>query len=86
MDNKTSLKLALFGIQNGAVWVAEDAFVTRQDDDILVEKWVGQRLVSILVRPTSLGSLDVLWSGLNKVAGETAWPPASSPAVMLRRT
>lgn len=85
MDNKTRLKLALFGTQNGAVWVAEDAFVTRQDDDILVEKWVGQRLVSILVRPTSLGSSDVLWSRLNEVATETALPPASWPGAVHRR-
>lgn len=65
------LNAALFGIKNGAVWVAEDAFVTRAADNILVEKWVGQRLVSILIRPASAGSPSSVWSRLNEVAMDT---------------
>lgn len=86
MSGKIRHEMALFGIRNGAVWVAEAAFVTRQDNDILVEKWVGQRLVSIRVRATSLESPDAMWSALSEVAVETAWPHASSPDAAHRMT
>lgn len=64
--------IALFGMRDGVPWVADDAFVTREGDDILVEKWVGARVVSILVRRASgTGPLAEVWSRLTELAGVT---------------
>lgn len=65
---KARLSIALFGMRDGAAWVADDAFVTRQGEDILVEKWVGHRVVSILVQRTSALRMADLWSRLAEIA------------------
>jgi hypothetical protein len=69
-DESKTRDIALFGMRGGVAWIAEDAFVTREGDDILVEKWVGHRAVSILVRRPSAASLADLWSRLLERAGD----------------
>jgi hypothetical protein len=78
MDRKSRLKAALFGIKAGVVWVAEDAIVTRQHGGILVERWVGQRHVSVLVRDDSTGTMRKVWEKLNEIA-ITDLPGNASP-------
>lgn len=68
VDRDSRLKAALFGIKAGVVWVAEDAILTRQNGDILVERWVGTRVVSVLVREDSTGTTRVIWEKLNELA------------------
>lgn len=68
MDRKSRLQAALFGIKAGVVWVAEDAIVTRQNGDILVERWVGARVVTVLVREDSTGINRAIWEKLNEIA------------------
>lgn len=65
---RTSRQLALFGITSGVAWVAEDAFVTRQGDDLLVERWVDHRLATILIRADSSGTTRMVWETLNEIA------------------
>lgn len=70
-DKRRARDIALFGMRDGVAWVAEDAFVTREGEDILVEKWVGHRVVSILVRrPTGAGWMAGVWSRLRELAEE----------------
>lgn len=70
-DESKARAIALFGMRDGVAWVAEDAFVTREGEDILVEKWVGPRVVSILVRrATGAGWMAAIWSRLTELAGE----------------
>lgn len=59
---------ALFGSKGDVVWVAEDAFVTRINCDVLVERWIGSRVVSIIVSEASDGLMGIIWSKLNKIA------------------
>lgn len=62
--------IALFGMRDGVAWVAEDAFLTREGEDILVEKWVGHRAISILVRRSSAAALADLWLRLVEMAAD----------------
>lgn len=73
MDSRKRLDLALFGIKDGVVWVADDAFVTRSAGDVLVEKWVGSRLVAVLVRQEGTGMMQSIWAKLNEVAVDARW-------------
>lgn len=66
--SRTSHELALFGIKSSVAWVADDAFVTRQGDDLLVERWVDRRVAAILVRADSRGSMRIIWEKLNEIA------------------
>lgn len=59
---------ALFGIKGDVVWVAEDAFVTRINREMLVERWIGSRVVSIIVSEATDGLMGIIWSKLNKIA------------------
>lgn len=74
--------IALFGMSDGVAWVADDAFVSRQGDDIVVEKWVGRRAVSIVVRrATCIGSMASLWTRLSEgCAGHILPQPCPQPA------
>ncbi|MFJ6303761.1 hypothetical protein [Pseudarthrobacter oxydans] len=67
------LELGLFGIKDGVVWVADDAFVTRSAGNVLVEKWVGSRLVVVLVRQDGRGMMQSIWVKLNEIAVDTGW-------------
>lgn len=78
MDSRIRVDLALFGIKSGVVWVADDAFVTRSAGHILVEKWVGSRLVAVLVRPDGIGMMQRVWVKLNEIAVDPGWPTAPS--------
>ena len=68
MDRKSRLRAALFGVKSGVVWVADDAILTRQCDGILVKRWVGGRVVSVLVREDSTGTARAIWERLNELA------------------
>lgn len=59
---------ALFGIKGDVAWVANDAFVTRSNGDVLVERWIGSRVVSIIVREASDGFMGIIWSKLSEMA------------------
>lgn len=88
-DPRWRLEAALFGFKAGVVWVADDAIVTRQHGDILVERWVGQRVVSVLVRQHSTGTTRTIWEKLNEIAiedGPTPLPrPPAHPSLSRRR-
>lgn len=69
MTNSSSrLRCALFGIRGGHVWVSDEAFVTRRDDGMLVERWAGPRVVSILIRPDADEGMREVWERLNELA------------------
>lgn len=68
MDRQSRLQAALFGVKAGVVWVAEDVILTRQNGDILVERWVDGRAVSVLVREHSTGTTRTIWEKLNEIA------------------
>lgn len=68
MDSRTRPQAGLFGVKDGVAWVADDVFVTRSAGDVLVERWVGQRPVSILVRRDGVGIMRTIWAKLNDVA------------------
>lgn len=72
MDGQVVHQIALFGVKNGVVWVADDAFVTRSAGDILVERWVESRIVAVLVRPHRTGTMQTIWAKLNEVAVDGA--------------
>jgi hypothetical protein len=59
---------ALFGIKGGVAWVAEDVFVTRSNGDLLVELWIGPRVVSILVHADGDGFMQAIYAKLNELA------------------
>ncbi len=59
---------ALFGIKGGVAWVAEDVFVTRSNGDLLVELWIGPRVVSILVHAESEGYMQAIYAKLAELA------------------
>lgn len=73
MGSRKTLDLALFGIKDGVVWVADDAFVTRSAGHVLVEKWVGSRLVAVRVRQGGSGMMQSIWMKLNEVAVDAGW-------------
>lgn len=54
-------------MRDGRPWVSDAAFVTRKDDNLLVEGWIGSRVVSILVRPSTRGSMPAVWEKLNEL-------------------
>ena len=62
------MRAALFGVKSGVVWVADDAIISRQRDGILVKRWVGDRVVSVLVREDSTGTTRTIWERLNELA------------------
>lgn len=66
--SRTSHQLALFGIKSSVAWVADDAFVTRQGTDLLVERWGDRRVAAILVRADSSGTMRIIWEKLNEIA------------------
>jgi hypothetical protein len=68
MDSRTRLKTALFGVRDGIGWVSQDVFVTRQAGTLLVEGWVGRRLVSIHLGGDFRSEMPTVWSKLNEVA------------------
>jgi len=68
MDRKSRLRAALFGVKSGVVWVADDAIISRQCDGILVKRWIGDRVVSVLVREDSTGTTRTIWERLNELA------------------
>lgn len=68
MNSGTGSEVALCGIKNGVGWVAEDAFVTRRNDELLVERWVGRGVRSVAVREASDGIMGALWARLCEVA------------------
>lgn len=68
MDSRSRLQAALFGIKGGVAWVAEDAFVTRCNGDLLVERWVGRRVTSAFVSKGGGRAMEKIWEKLNEVA------------------
>jgi hypothetical protein len=65
---RTSRQLALFGITSGAAWVAEDAFVTRRGDDLVVERWIDHHVATAVIPADSQGTTRVIWETLNNIA------------------
>lgn len=62
---------ALFGIRDGAAWVAEDVFITRKScGDMLVEHWDVRGVRSAVVRKDSEGFLRAIWLKLAEGAIE----------------
>jgi hypothetical protein len=59
---------ALFGVKGGVAWVAEDVFVTRISGGLLVELWIGQRVVSIRVHSDSQGYMQAIYAKLDELA------------------
>lgn len=70
MDSSARLKTAFFGIKDGLGWVSRDVFVTRRDGGLLVEGWVGPRLVTILIGADFRCVMPAVWSKLDEVAIE----------------
>ncbi|WP_156400234.1 hypothetical protein [Arthrobacter sp. Soil761] len=60
--------IGLFGIRNGVVWIADDVFVTRSADDVLVERWTSSRIITIAVRREATGTMQLVWAQLNDMA------------------
>lgn len=79
MDSQTRLQFALFGVKDGVAWVADDVFVTRSAGDVLVERWIGSRLVAVLVRRDAAGMMQIIWAKLNEVAIDAGWT-STAPA------
>lgn len=65
---RSARQLALFGINSGVAWVAEDAFVTRRGEDLLVERWIGDRVAAIVVSAASSGKMRMVWEALSNIA------------------
>lgn len=67
--SRASLPEAMFGFKNGAAWVAEDAFVTRDvRGDLLVERWDRHGVRFAVVRRDSEGFMRAMWLKLNELA------------------
>lgn len=86
MNSRTRLQAALFGVRDGVAWVADDVFVAHWAEGILVEGWMGQRSVSILVAPDGVGIMRTIWDKLNEVAIDANWPSASPSISPTART
>jgi hypothetical protein len=74
MDSRSVLQIALFGVKGGIAWVADDVFVTRSGVDVLVERWIGPRLVAVVVQQQRTGVMQAIWAKLNEVAVDVGWP------------
>ena len=60
---------ALFGFRDGAAWVANDVFVTRdRRGDVLVERWDASGIRSAVVRRDSEGFMRAMWIKLSELA------------------
>ena len=59
---------ALFGVKGGVAWVAQDVFVTRINGGLLVELWIGPRVVSIRVHADSEGYMQAIYAKLDELA------------------
>jgi len=69
---------AMFGIRDGAAWVADDVFVTRDGrGDVLVERWDGRGVRSAVVRRDSEGYMRAMWIKLTEVAADGTAESAS---------
>lgn len=62
------MQSALFGLKDGVGWVSSDVFVTRRAGALLVEGWVGRRLVSVRLGGDFSSIMPAIWSKLNEVA------------------
>lgn len=65
MDRRARLESALFGIRGGEVWISDEAFITQQNDGLLVERWVGTSVISVLVRPGDSACMASVWAKLS---------------------
>lgn len=69
---------AMFGFRDGAAWVADDVFVTRDGrGDVLVERWDGSGLRSAVVRRDCEGFMRSMWIKLMEIAVDGT--PKSAP-------
>ena len=68
MDGHVKRDCALFGFRGREVWVSDEAFVTQQDGALLVERWVGASVISVLVRPEESKSMAAVWARLSALA------------------
>ena len=68
MNSGSRLQTALFGLKDGVGWVSNDVFVTRRAEVLLVEGWVGRRLVSVSLGRDFESIMPAIWSKLNEVA------------------
>lgn len=67
--SRASAPAAMFGFKNGAAWVAEDVFVTRDvRGDVMVERWDPQGVRFAVVRRDSEGFMRAMWFKLNEIA------------------
>lgn len=68
-----SVPVAMFGFRDGAAWVADDVFVTRDGrGDVLVERWNGRGVRSAVVRRDSEGFMKAMWIKLSEIAVDGA--------------
>lgn len=86
MHSRSTAQIALFGIRNGAVWVADDVIVTRSHRDVLVERLAGSRIVAVLVRHDGTGMAQTIWAQLNDIAVDVGCPFEHSSADVPRPT
>lgn len=70
MDSSARLKTALFGLKDGLGWVSSDVFVTRAEAGLLVEGWVGHRLVTVLIDANFRYVMPAVWAKLDEMAIE----------------
>lgn len=68
MDSGARLQAALFGERDGVGWVSNDVFVTRKAGVLLVEGWIGRRLVSVRLGGDFSVLMPAIWLKLNEVA------------------
>lgn len=68
MNSGARLQTALFGSKDGVGWVSDDAFVTRRAGTLVVEGWVGHRLVAVHLGLDFSSLMPTIWSKLNEVA------------------
>lgn len=72
----TPVPAAMFGFRDGAAWVADDVFVTRDiRGDVLVERWDGRWVRSAVVRRNSEGFMREMWIKLNEIAVDGTLEP-----------
>ncbi|BCW20191.1 hypothetical protein NtRootA9_28990 [Arthrobacter sp. NtRootA9] len=68
MNSETRLQAALFGERNGVGWVSSDVFVTRKAEVLLVEGWIGPRLVSVRLSGDFRVLMPNVWLKLSEIA------------------
>lgn len=71
MESQLRAQVALFGVKDGHVWVADDVFVARTVGGALVERWVGSRIVTVLTRRDGTKIMRIVWAKLNAIAVDT---------------